>query len=452
MHNITIFSPLTIFIFGAITLAFIYHLVLFIFNKDRLLIHYNLYLLFATLFSFFLTRFIAFIFGNDVQRYFSNYLAEPLQILYLAMYFNFILQSIEVVKKGNQFLYRSWVFIMSILFGYVLLYFFGKTIFHFENDLWSFIGIRIFIFLMTTLMLWQCFKLRHITFQLYILIGSSVYLIFGLISFISNLYYDNLSEFSIFPTEWLLIGTFSDIVFFSIAMSYRNNMQWKKMNLTLLNDAKEMIKMQRIVLEKHTALENERSRIAAELHDDLGSGLTRITYLSQVALNNNVSQSELLKINKTSSELIENMSEIIWAMKEENNSIEDLITYIKMYVVEYLDLNHLDFEIDIPETYDSITVNGEIRRNIFLTIKEALHNIAKHANATKVTVNIDISDYFKIIIHDNGIGFDSNFKSSKPKNGILNMKKRIATINGTLIINSKEGTTIEIEIPIKQLG
>jgi len=301
-------------------------------------------------------------------------------------------------------------------------------------------------------MLWQCFKLRHITFQLYILIGSSVYLIFGLISFISNLYYDNLSEFSIFPTEWLLIGTFSDIVFFSIAMSYRNNMQWKKMNLTLLNDAKEMIKMQRIVLEKHTALENERSRIAAELHDDLGSGLTRITYLSQVALKNNVSQSELLKINKTSSELIENMSEIIWAMKEENNSIEDLITYIKMYVVEYLDLNHLDFEIDIPETYDSITVNGEIRRNIFLTIKESLHNIVKHANATKVTVNIDISDYFKIIIHDNGIGFDSNFKSSKPKNGILNMKKRIATINGTLIINSKEGTTIEIEIPIKQLG
>lgn len=449
MHNVTILSPLSIFILGAIFLAFIYHFVLYLFNKDGLLMHYIFYLFFATLYALFLTGFIGYVFSWKVQKMLSYYFSEPLQIIYLALYFNFILQSVEVVNKNNHFLYRAWKIIMSILIGYVLLFFIAKIIFHFNQEIWSYTGIRIFIFILTSTMLWQCFKLRHITFQFYILIGSSFFLIFGLISFLSN--FNANHSMLIYPTEWLLIGTIIDILFFSIAMSYRNNMQWKKMNLKLLNDAKELINMQKMVLDKHTALENERGRIAAELHDDLGSGLTRITYLSQLAIKNKESKDELLKINKTSSELIENMSEIIWAMKEENNSIEDLITYIKMYVVEYLELNHLDFEIVIPETYDSITVNGEIRRNIFLTIKEALHNIAKHANATKVIVNIEISEYFKIKIQDNGIGLDSNLKSSKPKNGIFNMKKRIAIINGTLIINSKGGTTIEIEIPINQL-
>jgi signal transduction histidine kinase len=434
-----------ILILGAILLAFIYHVVLYQFNKDRLLIHYLLYIFFAGIFVFHRTYLVGIIFGEAVENYIYKYLNEPIQIIYLVSYFNFILQSIEVSKNKNSFLYRSWVFIMFLLIGYALTFYFSKIIFEFEHYPIAFFGIRVFIFFLTSVMLWQCFKLRHITFQLFILMGSSCYFIFGILSFISNLYLSN--NMLIYPPEWLMIGSFVDIVFFSIAMSYRNKLQWENMNLTLLKDANDLIKMQKIVLEKQTALENERTRIAADMHDDLGSGLTKINYLSQMALLKNSNEEHLIKIHKTSSDLVGNMSEIIWAMKEDNNTIEDLVTYIKMYAVDYLDTNNLDYKITIPEIFDFTVIKGEKRRAIFLSVKEALHNIVKHAQATKVIFKIAFEYGLEIIIHDNGIGFDYEEIKNNHINGLINIKTRINSINGTTIIERNNGTSITLKIP-----
>ncbi|WP_298136887.1 7TM diverse intracellular signaling domain-containing protein [Flavobacterium sp.] len=309
MHGVTTDSILSILIFGAITMAFIYHTVLYVFSKDKLIIHYLLYLFFTGIFVFHRTGLIREFFGFKVEDYFYNYLNEPIQIIYLAMYFNFILQSIEVYKSKNSFLYRSWIFIMTLLIGYSIVFYLLKITFHFQTYTLAFISIRALIFVLTSIMLWQCYQLRHITFQRYILIGCTCYFIFGLISFVSNINVDE--NAAIYPPEWLMIGSFIDIVFFSIAMSYRNKKQWESMNLALLNDANEMIEMQKIVLEKQIVLENERNRIAADMHDDLGSGLTKITYLSQMAIDDYDLKENLSKINKTSSDLVENMSEII---------------------------------------------------------------------------------------------------------------------------------------------
>jgi len=119
------------------------------------------------------------------------------------------------------------------------------------------------------------------------------------------------------------------------------------------------------------------------------------------------------------------MSEIIWAMKEENNSIEDLITYIKMYAVDFLESNSLEFKISIPETFTSQVVKGETRRTIFLSVKEALHNIVKHAQAKTVKITIELDDDFKISIEDNGIGFEEHQVKLGHGNGLNNMKKEL---------------------------
>lgn len=450
MHDIVVLSILSLLIFGAIALAFIYHVVLYLFNKDRLLIHYLFYLFFAGVFVFHRTGLLTLIFNENVENYTYKYLNEPIQIIYLTMYFNFILQSIEVSKSKNSFLYRSWIFIMTVLIGYAVVFYFSKIVFHFNHYTIAFVSVRVLIFILTSVMLWQCYKLRHLTFQLFILIGCTFYFIFGVISFISNM---NVSEnMTIYPPEWLMIGSLIDVIFFSIAMSYRNKIQWKSMNMTLLKDANDLIEMQKIVLEKQTALENERTRIAADMHDDLGSGLTKINYLSQMALANKDNEVNLKKIHKTSSELVENMSEIIWAMKEENNSIEDLITYIKMYAVDFLESNSLEFKISIPETFTSLVVKGETRRTIFLSVKEALHNIVKHAHAKTVKITIELDDDFKIRIEDNGIGFEEHQVKLGHGNGLNNMKKRIKSINGSTEIILNNGTTIIFLIPIKELS
>lgn len=448
MHGLITDSILSVLIFGAIIMAFIYHTVLYTFSKDKLIIHYLLYLFFTGVFVFHRTGLVRELAGVNVEDYFYNYLNEPIQIIYLAMYFNFILQSIEVYKSKNSFLYRSWIFIMTILIGYAVVFYLLKITFHFQTYVIAFVVIRAFIFVLTSVMLWQCYQLRHITFQRYILIGCTCYFIFGLISFISNI---NIDENAIiYPPEWLMIGSFIDIVFFSIAMSYRNKKQWESMNLALLNDANEMIEMQKIVLEKQIALENERNRIAADMHDDLGSGLTKITYLSQMAIEDYDLKENLSKINKTSSDLVENMSEIIWAMKEENNTIEDLITYIKVYCVDYLDSNAIALKMSIPEEIDMLIIKGDFRRNIFLVVKEALHNVVKHAKAKNVNITIEINNQLIIKIIDNGIGIIEN-QTSKNSNGLINMKKRVTSLNGKMEIKNQNGTNIKLEFPIDKL-
>lgn len=450
MHELTIVSVISVLMIGAISIAFIYHLVLFFFNRDKLFLHYLLYLLFTWVFVFMRTGFLSLLFGIDVENYFFDYFNEPIQIIYLTTYFNFILQSIEVSKSKKSFLYKSWIAILIVLLGYSILFIISKFIFQFESYSTAFISIRIFIFCLTFIMLWQCFKLRHITFQLFILLGSSFYFIFGVISFISNL---NLSmDMILYPPEWLMIGSFIDILFFSVAMSYRNKKQWEKMNAALLNDANEIIEIQKIVLEKQNTLENERNRIARDMHDDLGSGLTKINYLSHLAINNIDVTENLSKINKASSQLVESMSEIIWAIKEENNTIDDLVSFIKLYALEYLDNNKITSTFTIVVERNEIEINGDCRRSIYLIVKEALHNVVKHAQATNVTIEVKIVDQIEITIEDNGVGYNQNIKKYGTGNGIKNMRKRIEIFKGQIEIKSEKGTKVIFSLPLNQLN
>jgi signal transduction histidine kinase/streptogramin lyase len=206
---------------------------------------------------------------------------------------------------------------------------------------------------------------------------------------------------------------------------------------------------QKAITERQKAIQEERNRIAADMHDDLGSGLTKITYLSQMAKTSNANNVDLEKINKTSTELVENMSEIIWAMKEDNNALSDLILYIKKYTLEYCGDNDLSVSIDFADNYTERTVKGENRRNIFLAVKEILHNIVKHAQATKVIVIATYTKDWTIIIKDDGIGImEAQNPQSVTGNGLKNIRKRIAAVGGTVDMENDNGTKITLHIPI----
>ncbi len=441
-------SILSITILGAIILAFIYHVVLYLFSKDKLIIHYLLYIIFAGLLALDISGLYSVWYSNEANLYYRIYFNEATQIVFLAFYFNFILQSVEVEKAKSTFLYYSWLGIMVILILYsitniILSFLWGD----FDNT-YGFIGIRLFIFILTAVMLYRCYKLRDLTFQRYILYGCSIYFIIGLISYITNMY--RTPDMLINPPEWLIIGCFIDIVFFSIAISYRNKKQWENLNLALLNDANELIKLQNLVLEKQTALENERARIAADMHDDLGSGLTTITYLSQMA-KGDLTTENLNKIKKTSKNLIENMSEIIWAMKEDNDTLDDLISKIKQFAVDYLEENKIELLFKITDFDFNEVISGENRRNIYLCVKESLHNIVKHSQATKVEITIQIENQFIISIQDNGKGFENSAEILLVGNGFKNMKRRIESIKGNFYFVSDSGTLIVFSILLDDL-
>jgi len=208
---------------------------------------------------------------------------------------------------------------------------------------------------------------------------------------------------------------------------------------------------QRVILERQQAIQKERTRIATDMHDDLGAGLSRIKFLSEIVKLKQQSKQDteehISRIGDYAKEMIGKMGEIVWALNEKNDSIGSLVAYTRLYAAEYLAQNGIAGNVQTPENFPDVFLTGEIRRNIFLTVKEALHNVVKHANADTVVMNVSVGNNIMITISDNGIGIDRD--NIRPfSNGITNMQKRIHEIGGTLEIKNSNGTSVCIEVPI----
>jgi signal transduction histidine kinase len=145
--------------------------------------------------------------------------------------------------------------------------------------------------------------------------------------------------------------------------------------------------------------------------------------------------------------MIDKMGEIVWALNEKNDSLSDLLSYTRAYTVEYLSQNGIACKTEMPDDLPAVFVSGEFRRNVFLTIKEALHNIVKHSQATEVKLAIAVNHNLSIRLKDNGLGFDRmNIRSFS--NGLINMELRVKEIGGKFEIINKEGTLVNLLVPL----
>jgi len=183
------------------------------------------------------------------------------------------------------------------------------------------------------------------------------------------------------------------------------------------------------------------------MHDDLGAGLSRIKFLSEtIGLKKQQQlpiEEDISKIREYSHEMIDKMGEIVWALNEKNDSLSDLLSYTRSYAVEYLSQNGIQCTVSLPEHLPAIAVSGEFRRNIFLAVKEILHNVVKHAQANKVTIIVETAPSLVIHIKDNGTGFDQ--MHIRPyNNGLPNIEKRMKEIGGTIVIDSSQGTAVTL--------
>ena len=193
--------------------------------------------------------------------------------------------------------------------------------------------------------------------------------------------------------------------------------------------------------------QNERNRISMEMHDDLGAGITTIRLYSELAkkrMGKNIIP-EIEKISSSANELINNMNSIIWTMSPENDTLHNMIAYIRSYGIAYFEDAGINCQIIVDENIPDTSVNGEKRRNIFLAIKEILNNIIKHSKATEVIVTLKIeNNYLVLSIHDNGIGINTGvFRQFG--NGIKNIKKRMEDMQLEFSIENNNGTLVIIK-------
>ena len=200
------------------------------------------------------------------------------------------------------------------------------------------------------------------------------------------------------------------------------------------------LRAQRLVLERQKAIEKERSRIATDMHDDLGAGLSRIKFLSDtIGIKQQRQQpidEEITGIGEYSREMIDKMGEIVWALNQKNDLLTDLLSYTRSYAAAYLMQAGIRSRIDAPEELPNRFVSGEFRRNVYLAVKETLHNIVKHSQAQEVTIKMELNKNLVIVLQDDGVGFDRG--NVRPfANGLLNMEQRIRELGGVLKIESR---------------
>ena len=207
-------------------------------------------------------------------------------------------------------------------------------------------------------------------------------------------------------------------------------------------------------LEKKQAVEKERNRISQDMHDDLGSGLTKIAILSEVVKKQmqepEKAREQLENISRSSRELVDNLQDIIWVLNPRNDTLENLGAYIREYALKFFEPFETQLQFHYPDQVPTTRLSEETRRNIFLVIKETCNNIARHAWCNTVTIAMRQEPGAIVFsITDDGKGFDTD-RVRQFGNGILNMKNRMEQIGGTYAISSApgKGTTTQIRIPV----
>jgi len=214
-------------------------------------------------------------------------------------------------------------------------------------------------------------------------------------------------------------------------------------------------RIERMQMEKQLAIEQERVRISNNLHDDLGSGLSALNLRAQV-MSERIADPSLKKevdeLAGNAGKLVEQIRETIWSTSAVYDRIDNLLTHIHQYAQEYFNNSPVLISVMLPHEEVQDPISGEARREIFLVIKEALHNVMKHSGATKVDIHITIMEnkILSISILDDGNGFDVNDAFFQPGHGLTSMQMRMEAIGGKLQIESTHsGTLISISYPIR---
>jgi len=205
-------------------------------------------------------------------------------------------------------------------------------------------------------------------------------------------------------------------------------------------------------LARQHALEQERSRIARDMHDVLGAELVKISMLGEMAETEadapQTLRPRLQKIVTTARNAVRGMDEIVWAVNPKNDSLENLANYLCQFAREHFETTEIRLHLDVPPDLPELPLSTEIRHDLFLVVKEALNNVVKHSCASDVWLLVHSSETkFIITIKDNGRGIMPN-GNGRLGNGMGNMQSRMSQHGGTFQVASADGSGTEIRVAL----
>jgi signal transduction histidine kinase len=386
-------------------------------------------------------------FTNFYYSYLDFFLLVAGTIFYIAFTRQF-LNTKQNHLQLDKVLKRSEYFILLLLGIYTFLNFFTNTYqpqFYLENIM------KFMILAIGIAFIYLAFKRKNVLLN-YIAWGNAMLVAFSALSLGILLFGVKASGIFTSALFWYYVGIVLELIFFLLGITYKNRSELirrvKEQEAMKLAAEKKEFETQLAIIK---AQQEVRNRISADMHDDLGAGMTTIRLYSELAKNKLTDNPipEIEKISSSANELLNKMNAIIWSMSSSNDSLGNMVAYIRSYALEYFENTGVDCRISIPDKLPNIEVIGEIRRNVFLVVKEALNNILKHSKATEVTITLERSaEGLTLFIHDNGVGIDLN-ALRQFGNGLKNMKKRMEDIAVEFSIEKKNGTLITLHRKIE---
>ncbi|MEO6406494.1 MAG: 7TM diverse intracellular signaling domain-containing protein [Ferruginibacter sp.] len=383
---------------------------------------------------------------GNFKAFFISYFDLFLLVIGTISYLVFTRKFLETERlhpKLNKFLQaEAWVLFVLMIAYSILHFFFNQYLIQVKLE-----DVMKIIMLVAGLVYIFLAFIEKNRLMSYLAFGSSAQLFFSIISFILILKHADSSHLFTSPIFYFEIGVIFSVLFFILGLTYKNRLELiekvQEQEALKLEAEKQNFGTQLAIIK---AQQEERNRISADMHDDLGAGMTSIRLYSELAKVKigDMALPEIEKISTSADDLINKMNAIIWSMSSHNDTLGNMVAYIRSYAVDYFEDKNILVRINLPERIPELQVPGTYRRNIFLVIKEALHNIVKHAEASEVFITLlKQPDGFTLTIQDNGKGIDFNNLRAF-SNGLKNMKKRMEDIEVEFKIENNNGTLITL--------
>lgn len=445
-------SDLLTYIFcGLLLMMILYSLSNYVMNGSKEFFYYSGYAFFVgfllflkALYTFRTTRFALF------QEEFLDFIMQNTGMLFYILF----MQRFLSTRRLYPFLHKLYNIAAAILvassLSYSWLHFFSAN-FELQNNVENATKIimlaLVAVFLVYSITKWKDTLLRYLFW------GNLCLFVFALLSQLNIMiktFYPSIPPIFRSSLFYYEVGLFLELVFFLAGLNHKNRKRLEEQasereRLRAENQMKEYEKELAVL----KAQQQERERISTDMHDELGSGMTAIRLMSEIARNKMKEDTpvEIEKISNSANEVLNKMNAIIWSMNSDNDSLDNLVSYIRSYAIEYFESTPVNCRVNIPTLIEHREISGDKRRNIFLCVKETLNNTLKHAQASEIKIDFDIQDKLTIRIHDNGKGIDMD-NIRRFGNGLKNMNKRMTTIGGTYQIENNNGTLTILTLPL----
>jgi signal transduction histidine kinase len=440
---------------GILLLMIFYSLAVYLQNRNKEFIYYAIYTFFTAILLF-LKSYL-----NSSATGFNYFYEEYLDFMILCgsvlSYLVFVRRFVNTPKNHpglDRILQVAKVLLIALCIIFSMIYFLtGRYIILsiMENYV-----IKFFFFLTGILFIVYSFKKKD-TLLNYLAAGNTALIVFSVISqgvIVFKWRVVPSDTASIFNRAMLYyeIGLVLELGFFLSGLAYKNRRDIisrvkERERLKLENERKEFEKQMAVMAAK----QEERDRISADMHDELGSGVTVIRLMSEIVksrMQDATIVPELEKISSSANDLLGKMNTIIWTMKSSNDTLESLVAYIRAHAIEYFDSTPIDCAVNVPHVIPQVDVSGEKRRNIFMSVKEALNNAMKHSQASRIQIDILMQESRLVIkVADNGVGIETE-KLRRFGNGLNNMRKRMENIEGAFKIENNGSCTLIFEAPL----